>query len=161
LSCRDGPQCKAEDRAGAASLKLADAGSGAGLPGIPLAIALPGVHITLIERMGRRAGFLRNTTAVLGLPNVEVEEAEMEKAAPARFNVVTFRAFKSMDRTLLKGLFRLLVPGGFLAAYKGRKDKAEEEMRQIEQYTGGCELFRLDVPFLDEERHLLVVKAPG
>ncbi|MDR2470597.1 MAG: class I SAM-dependent methyltransferase, partial [Treponema sp.] len=63
----------------AAPARLADAGSGAGLPGIPLGICLPGVEVTLIERMGRRANFLRNTLAALALPRIAVEEAELEK----------------------------------------------------------------------------------
>ena len=60
-------------------IKVADAGSGAGLPGIPLAIALPNCEFTLIERMGRRAGFLLNTKAVLNLSNINIEEKEIEK----------------------------------------------------------------------------------
>ena len=54
--------------------QIADVGSGAGFPGIPLAAHLPSAEFTLIERMGRRAGFLRNCIAVLGLSNVQVEE---------------------------------------------------------------------------------------
>ncbi|MDR1277797.1 MAG: class I SAM-dependent methyltransferase, partial [Treponema sp.] len=86
---------------------IADAGSGAGLPGIPLAICLPQTQVILIERMGRRAGFLRNALAVLGLSNVRVEETEMEKAPPGRCHIVTFRAFRPLEPRLLKGLFRL------------------------------------------------------
>ncbi|MDR2054179.1 MAG: class I SAM-dependent methyltransferase, partial [Treponema sp.] len=66
--------------AGIEAPAIADAGSGAGLPGIPLAICLPSARVTLIERMGRRAGFLRNTLAILGLPGLDVEEREIEKA---------------------------------------------------------------------------------
>ena len=139
--------------------RLADAGSGAGLPGIPLAICL-GRPFTLIERMGRRAGFLRSTLAVLGLNFVDVEEKDMEKAAPGRYNLVTFRAFKPLDGPLLKGLFRLLVPGGVLAAYKGRREKINEEMEAVKSFTGGWECFGTPVPFLDEERHLVVIR-PG
>jgi 16S rRNA (guanine527-N7)-methyltransferase len=158
---------KAEDRAGAASLdppplKLADVGSGAGLPGIPLAIVLPDVHFTLIERMGRRAGFLRNTQTALGLSNITVEEREMEKAPPGRFSLVTFRAFRPLEPKILKGLFRLCAGGGTLAAYKGRRDKTEEEMAAAEKTAGlaraSWEIIPCPVPFLDEERHLLVIK---
>jgi 16S rRNA (guanine527-N7)-methyltransferase len=141
----------------------ADVGSGAGLPGIPLAIVLPHVHFTLIERMGRRAGFLRNTQAVLGLPNITVEEGEMEKVAPGRFSLLTFRAFRPLEPKILKGLFRLCAGGGVLAAYKGRRDKTEEEMAAAEKNAGLAripwEILPCPVPFLDEERHLLIIKT--
>lgn len=146
---------------------LADAGSGAGLPGIPLAICLPGVPVTLIERSGRRANFLRNTLAVLGLSSVTVEETEMERSAPGRFGVVTFRAFHPLERTLLRSLFRLLLPAGpsspagVLAAYQGRREKTLAELETaLEAGSGGAELIPLSVPFLKEERHLAVIR-PG
>jgi 16S rRNA (guanine527-N7)-methyltransferase len=135
---------------------LADAGSGAGLPGIPLAICLD-KPFTLIERMGRRAGFLRNTLAILGLDNTEVEEKDVEKARPSRYSLITFRAFRPLDAAMLKTLFKLLVPGGVLAAYKGRKDKIDEEMSAIEHLCGGWKSYPTPVPFLNEERHLVVV----
>jgi 16S rRNA (guanine527-N7)-methyltransferase len=144
--------------------KIADAGSGAGLPGIPLAICLPQLNFTLIERMGRRAGFLRDAVAVLGLINVTVEETEMEKAAPVRFDVVVFRAFRPLEPPILKGLFRLLEPGGALAAYKGRRQAVEEEMAEAEKLmphlAGKWESIPLKVPFLDEERHIVIIHQP-
>ncbi|GHT75295.1 ribosomal RNA small subunit methyltransferase G [Spirochaetia bacterium] len=142
----------------AAPLRIADVGSGAGLPGIPLAIALPGVNFTLIERMGRRAGFLRNTQALLGLANLEVEEAEMEKAEAARFDLITFRAFRPLDPPILRGLSRLLRTGGLLAAYKGRRDAIEAELAAIGgAHSGSSEIIPCPVPFLAEERHLVVM----
>jgi 16S rRNA (guanine527-N7)-methyltransferase len=143
---------------GEGSGKIADAGSGAGLPGIPLAISLPDCRFTLIERMGRRAGFLRNTLAVLALANAETEEKETERAAPGRFRLITFRAFRPSEPAILKGLFRLLAPGGVLAAYKGRRDKIEAEMLTAEKLTGGWEALPCPVPFLDEERHLVIIR---
>ncbi|GHT56336.1 ribosomal RNA small subunit methyltransferase G [Spirochaetia bacterium] len=138
-------------------LLIADAGSGAGLPGIPLAIALPNVSFTLIERMGRRAGFLRNTIAVLELSNVIVEEGEMEKQEPGRFDIITFRAFRPLDMPILKGLFRLLAEGGVLAAYKGRMEAIQTEMAATEKYIGKWDALPCPVPGLDEERHLVVI----
>ena len=150
---------------------IADAGSGAGLPGIPLAVCMGGAEFTLIERMGRRAGFLRNTLAILGLGNVSIEETEMEKLASSpsgrgRFDIIVFRAFRPLEPAILKALFALLAPGGSLAAYKGRRESIEEEMTQAcvaaekgaGPKIGGWEVFPLEVPFLEEERHLLLVK---
>jgi 16S rRNA (guanine527-N7)-methyltransferase len=156
--------------------RIADVGSGAGLPGIPLAIARPGVRFTLIERMGRRVGFLRNTLAVLGLGNVELEAVELEKAAPGRFDLVVCRAFRPLERPILGGLLALLREGGSLAAYKGRRDavRAEMEAVQAELRAAGGDLkaaaggavlswesLPCPVPFLDEERHLLVIPKGG
>jgi 16S rRNA (guanine527-N7)-methyltransferase len=134
---------------------IADLGSGAGLPGIPLAIVLPELRFTLIERMGRRAGFLRNSIAVLALDNVEVEEIEMERAGPGRFDLICCRAFRPLDASLLKAVSRLLVPGGVLAAYKGRREAVEAEMAP---WTGAWDCLPCPVPGLDGERHLLVLR---
>ena len=144
--------------AAAAEPQAADAGSGAGLPGIPLAIALPGIQFTLIERMGRRAGFLRSTAAVLGLSNVAVEEAEAEQTRPGRFSLIVFRALKPLEEPLLKNLSRLLLPGGVLAAYKGKLDKIEAEMQNLKPAAPAWEALPCPVPFLDEERHLVVIR---
>jgi len=141
--------------------QIADAGSGAGLPGIPLAITLPNFNFTLIERMGRRAGFLWNTKASLGISNINVEEGELEKTEPERFRLVTFRAFKPLDSKLLKTLFRACEKGGIIAAYKGRREKIEQEMAPLATALDCCkwEAIPYAVPFLDEERHLLVIKT--
>jgi 16S rRNA (guanine527-N7)-methyltransferase len=140
---------------------IADVGSGAGLPGIPLAIALPGARFTLIERMGRRAAFLRNCLAALSLSHVTVEESEMEKSAPGRFDLVVFRAFRPLEAPVLKGLLRLLHPNGVIAAYKGRRQVVEEELRAagaaVPAVPFSREIIPLEVPFLDEERHLALI----
>jgi 16S rRNA (guanine527-N7)-methyltransferase len=146
-----------------ARLQIADVGSGAGLPGIPLAIVMPDAEFTLIERKGRRAGFLRDVQKKLGLSHVTVEEAEMEKAPPGRFDVVTFRAFKPLEPKIVKKLLRLCGEGGVLAAYKGRREKIDDEMtalktawKQNKALVG--EIIPCSVPFLDEERHLVLIK---
>ena len=141
--------------------RIADAGSGAGLPGIPLAIAMPSCEFSLIERMGRRAGFLCNTKAALSLSNINIEECEIEKIAGKRdfteyFDIVTFRAFKPLDAKLLKSLFAILAPNGIIAAYKGKKEKIETEMEVLPELQ--WEAVRYTVPFLDEERRLLIIK---
>jgi len=128
--------------------RIADVGSGAGLPGIPLAIVLPDSEFTLIERKGRRSGFLRNTLTALsainrsGLSKVTVEEQEMEKVPARRFTLVTFRAFKPLEPKILKKLFRLCAEGGMLAAYKGREARSRRKWRslndkcQVKLYNG-------------------------
>jgi 16S rRNA (guanine527-N7)-methyltransferase len=139
--------------------QIADAGSGAGLPGIPLAIALPHCNFTLIERMGRRAGFLFNTKAVLSLSNVNVEECELEKAGNGRFNLVTFRAFKPLEPKLIKTLFNICAPEGIIAAYKGRREKIEAEIPPLQKNCKNWEIIPCPTPFLEEERHILVIRV--
>jgi len=159
--------------AGENSGQIADIGSGAGLPGIPLAICMPKLNFTLVERMGRRAGFLRNTLALLGLANVFIEEAEMEIIASREkknFDVIVFRAFKPLDTVLVKNLFKFTGVNntGIIAAYKGRKESINEEMDRLFKTPGksgqlpafNWEIMPLEVPFLDEERHILLIK-PG
>ncbi|MDR0320978.1 MAG: 16S rRNA (guanine(527)-N(7))-methyltransferase RsmG [Treponema sp.] len=140
--------------------QIADAGSGAGLPGLPLAIAMPYCDFTLIERMGRRAGFLFNTKAVLALSNITVEENELEKTA-RNFDLITFRAFKPLQPKLLKTLFKICAQGGVIAAYKGRREKIEEEILPLHEAGNSrldWEVLPYSVPFLEEERNLLIIK---
>ena len=153
--------------AGSQKGQIADIGSGAGLPGIPLAVCMgDDIDFTLIERMGRRAGFLQNTQAVLGLSNVRVEEADVEELAlkpewAGRFDLVVFRAFTPLEEGILKNLLKLIASGGFIAAYKGRRKSIESEIKELEISTKWkippWEILPLDVPFLDEERHLFIV----
>jgi len=152
----------AREAAGFGGARIADVGSGAGLPGIPLAIAMPDARFALIERKGRRAGFLRGAAEALGLRNVSVEEQEMEKAKPGRFALVTFRAFRPLEPKTYKKLARLCASGGALAAYKGRREKTELEMAALElacpSIAGRWKLLPCPVPGLDEERHIAVIR---
>jgi 16S rRNA (guanine527-N7)-methyltransferase len=141
-------------------LRIADIGSGAGLPGIPLAAALSRCSFTLIERMKKRADFLRGVIPVLKLSNVSVEEAEMEKSPRGRFDLVVTRAFHPLERKLLKKTLRLCREGGALAAYKGRKEKIEREIEGLAQMNIQIDTVRYPVPFLDGERHLLIIRTP-
>ena len=141
--------------------RVADAGSGAGLPGIPLAIALPKANFTLLERMGRRVSFLHTAVLASGISNVDIEQTDVERALPGRFDLVTFRAFRPLEPPMLKALFRLLAPGGKLAAYKARSEKIAEEMSAIEALTGSWTTHEISVPFLEEERHLVLIEPPS
>jgi 16S rRNA (guanine527-N7)-methyltransferase len=138
--------------------KIADAGSGAGFPGIPLAIAMPNCEFTLIERMGRRAAFLCSAKAMLKISNVTVEEGELEKTKKESFNLVTFRAFKPLEPKLLKTLISVLKKGGVIGAYKGRLEKIEQEMAPFKNFECNWEAIPYNVPFLEEERHILVIR---
>ncbi|MBB6482622.1 16S rRNA (guanine(527)-N(7))-methyltransferase RsmG [Spirochaeta isovalerica] len=133
---------------------LADVGSGAGLPGIPLAIMLPGVKVTLIERSGKRVRFLRNAAAVLNLKNLNIMEMDL-KNVKDRYDLVTFRAFKPVEPGIMTLLMNILTPDGQLAAYKGRMENINDEIRQVGSIAEAKEILPLSVPGLREERHLV------
>ena len=84
---------------------VADVGSGAGLPGIPMAIAQPNAHFTLIEPMERRANWLSTVVADLGIKNVDVIRARAEEVSRTDFDIVTARAVAALDK-----LLKLLTP---------------------------------------------------
>ncbi len=150
----------AAEKTGSARLHVADAGSGAGFPGIPLAIIFPEIQFTLIERMSRRCSFLENCAAILGLKNVLVVNSEVEKAERHSFDLVVFRAFRPLDRTMIRTLLALTRSGGMLAAYKAKREKIIEEMAAVEAEVSGWKMIRLFVPFLEhEERHLVLTAS--
>ena len=104
-------------------VKIADIGSGGGLPGIPLAAAFPQFNFFLVERMAKRCAFLENCAAILGLKNVTVWNKEAEKVPSESFDISVFRAFRPLDEKMIKTLLSLTKTGGFLAAYKAKSEK--------------------------------------
>lgn len=142
--------------------RIADVGSGGGLPGIPLAITFPNAHFTLIERMSKRCTFLENCVLTLGLKNVEVLNTEAEKAPQKAFDIVVFRAFRPLDEKMTKTLLKLPADGGYIAAYKARMDKINAEMAGITKLVPSWCAKSLDVPFLgtgkeERERNLVII----
>lgn len=133
---------------------LADVGSGAGLPGIPLAIMFPQIHITLVERSGKRTRFLRNVAAVLNLKNISVLEIDL-KDVTERFDLVTFRAFKPVEPGIIRLLMNILDDKGRLAAYKGKMENISEEIEQVKDIAVAEDVLPLSIPGLNEERHLV------
>lgn len=140
---------------------VADIGSGAGLPGIPLACLFlhrnPEVTFTLIERMRKRCTVLENIQAVLGLTNTAVLETEAEKAPADHFDIAVFRAFRPLDRTMLTVLQKRLNGTGILAAYKGKRTAIEEEMQSLGTHTPAYRVIPVRVPFYHAERNLVVI----
>lgn len=162
------PANKTNDAAGGPFV-IADIGSGGGLPGIPLAITMPDTHFALAERMSKRCAFLENCAAILGLKNVRVQNIEAERIEPNSFDIAVFRAFRPLDKKMLKVLLRTLKNGGVLAAYKAKRSKIEEEAANALSVLNcglaaagahGIEIVPLHVPFLeDRERHLLIIPS--
>jgi 16S rRNA (guanine527-N7)-methyltransferase len=119
---------------------VTDVGSGAGLPGIALALARPDLSIELLEPLQRRVVFLHEVVATLGLDNVRVARGRAEdKRDPAGVDVVTARAVAPLSR-LAGWSLPLLRPGGSLIALKGSQASAElaaaaDELRRLGAVT--------------------------
>ena len=116
--------------------KVADVGSGAGLPGIPMAIARPDAEFVLIEPMERRSSWMLEVVEDLGLKNVRILRSRAEDVTEQDFDIVTARAVAALDK-LLKMCVPLLKPGGALIALKG--SKAAEEIanaKKLEKKLG-------------------------
>ncbi len=112
--------------------RVCDIGSGAGLPGIPVALARPDVQVTLVEPLLRRTTFLEEVVAELGLDNVEVVRARAEELHGARsFDVVTSRAVAPLPK-LLRWSVPLVRPGGLVLAMKGSSAAEEVEGARTE-----------------------------
>lgn len=132
-----------------------DVGSGAGLPGIPLAIACPQRHFTLLDSNSKKARFRNQAVIELGLRNVTVVDARVETYQPAQaFDTVITRAFAQIAE-MLAVAGHLAAPGGRFLAMKG-VNPAEELVELPDNYRLEA-LHTLSVPYLNAERHLAVI----
>ncbi|MES0873136.1 16S rRNA (guanine(527)-N(7))-methyltransferase RsmG [Sinimarinibacterium thermocellulolyticum] len=140
-----------------ASLRLLDVGSGAGLPGIVLAIAEPRLAVTVLDSNGKKARFLRHVQRRLGLANVEVAEARVEDhQATDGYAYIVSRAFAALADFL--ALTRhLLAPGGQWLAMKGKLDEAE--LAAVPPSVRIRETHRLQVPGLGGARHVVIAES--
>jgi 16S rRNA (guanine527-N7)-methyltransferase len=138
-----------------AHVRVLDVGSGAGVPGLPLAIAQPGWNVVLLDSNHKKGAFLRQAAIEIGLSSVEVTTARIENYVPAApFDVVISRAFSDLATFAQTGA-RHLAPGGRLFAMKGAYP--EEEIAHL---PAGMRLIAapaLAVPGLDAQRHLVVM----
>ncbi|KAF7598928.1 MAG: 16S rRNA (guanine(527)-N(7))-methyltransferase RsmG [Candidatus Dactylopiibacterium carminicum] len=134
---------------------IADVGTGGGLPGIPLAICRPGMAVTLVETVGKKASFLQQAKAELGLENVTVHNCRVEQLQPSLpFPAVISRAFSSLrDFTALTG--QLLAPEGVWLAMKGVYP--DDELAALPSSIELRAVHRLEVPAVAAERHLLIL----
>jgi 16S rRNA (guanine527-N7)-methyltransferase len=133
-----------------------DVGSGAGLPGIPIALAVPGARISLVESSGKKAAFLRQVTAELALRNASVVCNRVEQWQPHElYDVVIARALCSLSQFVAMA-GRLCSARGVLAAMKGTYPR--EELAQLPTFCRLQSTVRLVVPGLPAERHLVLIR---
>ncbi|MBI5909915.1 MAG: 16S rRNA (guanine(527)-N(7))-methyltransferase RsmG [Betaproteobacteria bacterium] len=135
--------------------RLLDVGSGAGLPGIPLALADPDKHVTLLDSNHKKAAFLNQGVIELKLKNAEVCSERVESwQTQHRFDAIISRAFSDMDG-FVRSTRHLLAPGGMFAAMKGLHPYEE-----IDKLPPDCkvrQVLPLAVPGLVGARHLVLI----
>ncbi|CAA6823440.1 MAG: rRNA small subunit 7-methylguanosine (m7G) methyltransferase GidB [uncultured Thiotrichaceae bacterium] len=130
-----------------------DVGSGAGLPGIPLAVLYPARQFTLLDTNGKKTRFIQQAALELGLDNVQVVQQRVEQWQPDRkFTAIISRAFASLTDFVTVSAAHLQ-EAGVLYAMKGRYP--EQEIAELPKGWVLSQSHPLDVPGLDAERHLL------
>lgn len=129
-----------------------DVGSGAGLPGIPLAVLQVGRGFTLLDSNGKKTRFLRHVKRHLGLDNVLIEGERIETFHGGPFDTVMARAFAE-PATFLAAVRDVTAPGGRVLAMQGRRGSAPPASVPGFRLDAGVDL---TVPGLDAERHVLI-----
>ncbi len=139
--------------------RIADVGTGAGFPGLPLAIADPQRQFTLLDSNGKKIRFVTHAARVLGLKNVDAVHARAERFTPeAPFDCVVARAFAALE-TLAESVAPLCGPATRVLAMKGRR--SEGEFSALPPGWAIERIEALEVPGLGEERHLVVLRPPA
>jgi 16S rRNA (guanine527-N7)-methyltransferase len=135
--------------------RVLDVGTGAGFPGLPLAIVNPQRRFTLLDSTAKKLKFIEHAAALLELPNVQTVHTRAENfRPPERFDIVVSRAVGPIEQ-FVKWAGHLCVGGGRLLAMKGR-DPATE-LAKLPSGWKVAAIHRLNVPALDEERHLVEI----
>ena len=132
---------------------IADLGTGAGFPGVVLAIMLDR-PIVLVERMKRRVDFLKNVILRCNLKNVRIVSKDFSEVEE-RFDIVTCRAFHPIF-DIIDDVDRILSPNGVFAPYKGKKSYLYSEIENLSNWD--VSITNLHVPFLDEERIIALMR---
>ena len=135
--------------------RLLDVGSGAGFPGLPLAIALPRLEVTLLDSAGKRARFLRHVVRTLRLERVAVVQARVEDYAAAQpFAAIVSRAFATLS-DYARQVRHLADPETRILALKGQRPR--EELDDLPEWVNVLEIQRYHVPDLHAERHVVIM----
>ncbi|PCN69729.1 16S rRNA (guanine(527)-N(7))-methyltransferase [Yersinia pestis] len=138
--------------------RFIDVGTGPGLPGIPLAIVRPDAHFTLLDSLGKRVRFLRQVQHELGLNNIEPVQSRVEAfTSEPPFDGVISRAFASLQDMLSWCHHLPAKPEGRFYALKGVRP--DDELAVLPEDIVLESVIKLDVPELDGERHLIILKS--
>jgi len=151
--------CIKELQSSSSDILCADIGSGGGLPGIPLASVFSDINFNFVERMEKRVSFLEGCLALLGLKNVQVLNAQAEEIPPLSYDLITFRAFRPLDKKMIKTLLSMVKEGGYICAYKAKLENIKAEMDGIKAFVPDYKIEKLSVPGLEAvERNLVIIK---
>ena len=134
------------------SARILDVGSGGGLPGVVLALADPAWDVTCVDAVGKKAAFVRQVAGELALPNLHAVHARVEALDAAPFDLITSRAFASLDE-FVRSTRPLLAAGGVWMAMKGRRP--DDEIAALQSEVEVFHVEPLTVPGLDAERCLV------
>jgi len=133
-----------------------DVGTGAGLPGIPLAVTHPDKTFSLLDSNGKKVRFLFQIKTALLLSNVKEMQGRVEEYQPEKlYDGVISRAFASLT-DMIEGSQHLLTAGGYFYAMKGRYP--DKELSELPKGYKVEQAIELDVPTLDQQRHLIIIK---
>jgi len=142
------------------SRRIVDVGSGAGLPGVVLAVLFPDREVHCVDTVEKKATFIRYVAGVLRLPNLQAHHARVEKLPPFEADIVVSRAFASLaDFATLAG--RHVAPQGWLLAMKGREPWEEIEELSAATFWRVVHMETLRVPELDAQRCLVWIEEQG
>jgi len=135
---------------------LLDVGSGAGLPGMILAILSPALDVTSVETRGKKVQFQMYVANKLDLENFSIENMRIEEYDPKeKFSMVVARAFSDIE-TLIEGSKKAIAPNGRWLAMKG--EIPEEQLKLIRKKGLKYDTYALKVPELDAQRNLIVIR---
>ncbi len=137
---------------GGRAATVLDVGSGAGLPGVVVAIVCAELTVTCVDTVGKKVAFLRQAAAELALPNLRAEQARVESLEARPFDVVTSRAFASLA-DFTTSTRRLVAPQGRWLAMKGKYP--DDELAQLPPAVQLFHVEQIAVPGLEGERCLV------
>lgn len=130
-----------------------DVGSGSGVPAIPLAIALPDIHFTLLDSNGKKTRFINQVVIDLQIPNVDVVQSRIEAfSPPTGFVLITSRAFAALDQ-FVSMTAHLLAPDGEWLAWKG--DNVDAELNRLGASVQHLETIPVTLPDMASQRYIV------
>jgi 16S rRNA (guanine527-N7)-methyltransferase len=138
------------------STNILDVGSGAGLPGLILALCFPDKKITMVDKVGKKTAFIQQVIGEFNLKNAEVLNSRVEDLKNYYYDGIISRAFSDME-TMIKLTSHLLLEGGNWYGMKSKKSRANE--MAVIKYS--YHMDKIDVPYLKAERYLITVVNAG
>ena len=137
------------------SKQCVDLGSGGGFPGVPMKIFQPDIKLDFAEVNKKKICFLKEVILNLPLPGVNVIDTSTGKVKE-NYQLLFTRAFGSLQKICQEA--RIYIKKGFVVAYKGKKDKIDEEIKQLSSHLRKrTNVHKVQTPFLNEERHIVII----